>query len=147
MLFWIRRQEEMRGGGQPVWRLNLPLKIIVITSPKWGLAPKAPPLYRLSGVYSGICPGGLNFFLSRGGSAPVGAWKTPEINRFHWLWGGLSPYSPPPEYASGRDLTSSSWSQRIACRLLISGDRSKLYFHSFGPEVKNNSFSKEEEYK
>ena len=29
------------------------------------------------GAYSGICPGG--------GSAPVGAWKPPEINRFYWF--------------------------------------------------------------
>ena len=27
--------------------------------------------------------GGLHFFSFQGGSAPVGAWKPPEINRFH----------------------------------------------------------------
>ena len=36
------------------------------------------------------------FFLSRGrGSAPVGAWKPTEINRFHWSRGGLAPMVPP----------------------------------------------------
>jgi len=55
------------------------------------------------GVFRNLSRGGLNFFsLSRGGgSAPVGAWKPPEINRFHWSReGGLAPIAP-PEYASG----------------------------------------------
>ena len=62
-----------------------------------------------SGAYSGICPeGGLNFF--SGGSAPVGAWKPPEIKRFHWFRGAWPPW-PPPEYAPAyiSDLT---WTKR-----------------------------------
>ena len=36
--------------------------------------------------------GGLNFFPFQGGSAPAGAWKPPEINRFQWSRGrGLAP--------------------------------------------------------
>ena len=53
-----------------------------------------------SGAYSGICPGGAYFFsLTRGGSAPVGAWKPPKIIKFLCSRGGLSPHAP-PEYAS-----------------------------------------------
>ena len=57
------------------------------------------------GAYSGICPGGAYIFFSfqGGGSAPVGVWKPPEINRFHWSrGGGLAPLAP-HEYASGWD--------------------------------------------
>ena len=54
---------------------NLQIHCIVFS---WNMA--AP------GAYSGIWPGGgLHFFLFPvGSSAPVGAWKPPEINRFHW---------------------------------------------------------------
>ena len=40
--------------------------------------------------------GGLTFFFFPGGdSAPVGAWKPPEINRLHRSRGGLAPIAPP----------------------------------------------------
>ena len=52
-------------------------------------------IVHITGVYSGICPGG-------GAQHPLGPENPPEINRFHWSKGGLSPHSPPPtEYASG----------------------------------------------
>ena len=47
------------------------------------------------GVFRNLSRGGVNFFLSRGDSAPVGAWKSPEINRFHCSRGGLAPIAPP----------------------------------------------------
>ena len=39
-------------------------------------------------------------FIPGRGSAPVGAWKPPEIHRFHLSRGRLSPYSPhsPPPW-------------------------------------------------
>ena len=62
------------------------------------------------GAYSGICPGGLNIFFTflEGGSAPVGTWKPPEINRFHWSRGGLGPIAP-PEYTSQLNYFGSVW--------------------------------------
>ncbi len=38
--------------------------------------------------------GGLKFLYFQGGSTPVGAWKPPEINRFHWSRGGLAQIAP-----------------------------------------------------
>ena len=53
--------------------------------------------YKIRGVFRNLSRGGLTFFsLSRGDSAPVGAWKPPEINRFHWSRvGGLAPIASP----------------------------------------------------
>ena len=48
------------------------------------------------GVVSNLSKGrGLNFFLSRGNSAPVRALKPPEIHRFHWSRGVWPQYPPP----------------------------------------------------
>ena len=54
---------------------------------------------QIQGRIQEFVQGGLKFFSFQGGSAPVGAWKPPEINKFHWSRGGLIPNSP-PEYAS-----------------------------------------------
>ena len=54
------------------------------------------PCNLIRGVFRNLSRGGLNFFIfPGGGSAPVGGWKPPEINRFHWSWGGLAPIDPP----------------------------------------------------
>ena len=43
-----------------------------------------------------LVQGGLHFFFFPGeGSSPVGAWKPPEFNRFHWSRGGLAPVVTP----------------------------------------------------
>ena len=51
-------------------------------------------MYTKQGRIQEFVQGGLNFFLFfQGGSAPVGAWKAPEIHRF-WSRGGLAPVAP-----------------------------------------------------
>jgi len=52
---------------------------------------------------------GLHFFFQRGGAQhPLGPEKPLKSIDFTGYGGGLAPIVPPPEYASGRDLTSSS---------------------------------------
>jgi len=64
--------------------------------------------------------GGLKFFLfpGGGGSATVGARKSPEINRFHWSRDGLAPIAP-PEYASDLYLFSVNIKSRKTGKLEI----------------------------
>ena len=66
-------------------------------------------LWESQGRIQEFFQGGLKFFfIFPGGSAPVGAWKPAEINRFHWSRGGLRPHNP-PEYAPGESIPNAVW--------------------------------------
>ena len=61
----------------------------------WNIFSRNVKLTPIQGRIQEFVQGRLKFFfLSRGGSAPVGAWKTLEINRFYWSRGGLVPIAP-----------------------------------------------------